>query len=245
MPKVERAPFSPVTAAKRVLRSAATGSLGTLSPDGSPFASLVTVATTYAGEPILLISKLAVHTQNLARDRRASLLLVEPGGEAGDPLAGARLTLKGEVTGPDVDPMLRQRFLAVHPEAAGYANFGDFGFYRFTIGSGHLVAGFGRIIDIPAADLRTESADAGEMIEAEPGAITHMNGDHAEAIGLYATRLLKLPAGAWRMTGADPEGIDITDGARRARLPFPERVTTAGRLRVVLADLAKAARAAA
>lgn len=243
MPTAERAPFSPVVAAKRVLRSAATASLGTLSADGGPFASLVTVATSHAGEPILLISRLAVHTQNLARDPRASLLLVEPGGEAGDPLAGARLTLNGRIGPPDADPLLRQRFLAVHPAAAGYASFADFAFYRFTVASGHLVAGFGRIVDLAAADILTDVAGADEMIATEPSAVEHMNVDHAEAIGLYATRLLGLSGTGWRMTGGDPEGIDITNGVRRARLVFPERVTTASRLRVVLADLSKQARA--
>ncbi len=236
--------FSPVAAAKRVLRSAATASLGTLSPDGSPFASLVTVATSHAGEPILLISRLAVHTQNLARDPRASLLLVEPGGEGGDPLAGARLTLKGQVSPPDADPLLRARFLAVHPEAAGYAGFPDFAFYRFAVASGHLVAGFGRIVDLTPKQMLTDLADADEMLAAEPSAIAHMNDDHGEAIALYATRLLGLSGDGWRMTGADPEGIDIANDKRRARVVFPERVTTAGRLRVVLADLAKQARAA-
>src|SRR5262245_36965544 len=123
--------FSAPVAARRVLRTASVASLATLSRDGSPFASLVTVANTYAGEPILLISKLAVHTHNLARDERASLLLVEPGGEAGDPLAGARLSLVGRVGRKDADPMLRSRFLARHPEGAGYADFPDFGFHRF------------------------------------------------------------------------------------------------------------------
>src|SRR3954470_13168184 len=90
-------PFSPTAAAKRVLRTARTAALGTLNADGAPFASLVTVGTAHNGEPILLISRLAVHTQNLAGDARASLLLVEPGGEGGDPLAGARLTVTGRV----------------------------------------------------------------------------------------------------------------------------------------------------
>src|SRR3954463_16129473 len=103
--------FSPVVAAKRVLRTAGTAALGTLSADGAPFSSLVTVGTAHDGEPILLISRLAVHTQNLARDPRASLLLVEPGGEAGDPLAGARVTLTGRVGEASTDATLRRRFL--------------------------------------------------------------------------------------------------------------------------------------
>jgi heme iron utilization protein len=234
--------FSPVATAKRVLRSATTASLATLAADGTPFASLVTLATTPAGEPILLISRLAVHTRNLSRDERASLLLVEPGGERGDPLAGARLTVQGRVGAPDGDPLLRRRFLARHPEAAGYAGFADFSFRRFTVTGSHLVAGFGRIVDVRTSELLTDDREAGDLIAAEESAIAHMNRDHADALALYATRLLRLPDGDWRMTGADPEGIDLTDGTRSARLAFDEPVTTAGRLRVVLADLARFAR---
>jgi putative heme iron utilization protein len=247
MAKVERDPetFSPVAAARRVLRTAATAALATLSPDGSPFTSLVTVATTPAGEPILLISRLAVHTQNLARDRRAALLLVERGGEGGDPLAGARLTVKGTVGAPDADPILRRRFLARHPEAAGYAGFADFSFHRVAVEGGHLVAGFGRIVALSRPELLVDCAGATELIETEESAIAHMNGDHAEAVGLYATRLLHLAPGDWRMTGADPDGIDLTDGKQAARLPFPQPVTSASGLRAVLADLARQARASA
>jgi putative heme iron utilization protein len=233
--------FSPTKAARRVLRLAATGALATLDAKGAPFASLVTVATTPAGEPILLLSKLAVHTQNLARSELASLLLVAPGGEGGDPLAGARLTLTGSVGRYD-DPTLRRRFLARHEEAAGYADFADFAFYRFAVAGGHLVAGFGRIVDLKPDDILTDVSAAGELIAAEASAIEHMNKDHGEALSLYATKLLGMPAGDWRMTGADPDGIDLRAGATRARLDFGERVTTAAGLRQTLADLAKDAR---
>ena len=236
------AAFSPIRAARRVLRLAATGALATLDPKGAPFASLVTVATTPAGEPILLLSTLAAHTRNLARDQKASLLLVGPGGEAGDPLAGARLTLSGHVTMGEEDPMLRRRFLARHEEAAGYADFADFGFHRFAIAGGHLVAGFGRIVDRKADDILTDCSAAGDLIAAEERAIDHMNRDHGATLSLCVTRLLAMPAGDWRMTGADPDGIDLRAGPLRARLEFPEKVTTAAVLRGVLADLANEAR---
>jgi heme iron utilization protein len=238
------APFDAAATARSVLRTASTGALGTLGADGAPFASLVTVATTPAGEPILLISGLAVHTQNLDGDARASLLLVAPGGEAGDPLAGARLSLAGTVGGPDTDPMLKRRFLAAHPEASGYAEFNDFSFRRFAIDSGHLVAGFGRIVDLSRAELLTDLTDAEALLAAEEGAVTHMNEDHADALALYATKLLGLPDGDWRTTGLDPEGIDLAAGSLRARLDFPDRVTSGG-LRAVLVQLAKDARAKA
>ncbi len=104
------------------------------------------MATTPAGEPILLLSASPCTRRTSLPIAAASLLLVAPGGEGGDPLAGARLTLTGRVAGPDNDPALRRRFLARHEEAAGYADFADFGFYRFAVEGGHLVAGFGRIV---------------------------------------------------------------------------------------------------
>lgn len=238
----EDAAFSPGDAARRVLRLAATAALATLDAGGAPFASLVTVATTAAGEPILLLSDLAVHTRNLARDRRASLLLVAPGGEGGDPLAGARLTLTGRAA-PDADPDLRRRFLARHEEAAGYADFRDFAFYRLSVEGGHLVAGFGRIVGLSRKEMLTDCAGAEDLLAAEAGAVAHMNDDHAEAIRLYAVRLLGAPDGAWRMTGADPDGIDLRAGALRARLAFPAPARTPGALRRMLAELADEARA--
>ncbi len=235
-------PFSAVTSARQVLRLAATGSLATLAGDGSPFASLVTVATSAAGEPMLLLSGLAVHTRNLMRDGRASLLLVAPGGEAGDPLAGARLTVSGTVA-QDADPALRRRFLARHEEAAGYADFGDFAFYRLSVAAAHLVAGFGRIHGLTAAELLTDCSDCGRLIDAEDGAVAHMNEDHADALALYATRLLGMTAGDWRATGCDPDGLDLRAGPLRARLTFPAKARSAKDLRTMLVELAGKARA--
>lgn len=241
----EQQAFSAPKAARRVLRLAVTGALATLRPgDGAPFTSLVTVATDPAGDPILLLSNLAVHTKNLAADGRASLLLVAPGGEGGDPLAGARLTLTGRVGPRDADPELRRRFLARHAVSAGYADFADFGFYRFAIEGGHLVAGFGRIVSLAPAELLTPLDDAAELVAAEEGAIAHMTADHAEAVTLYATRLLGQQEGDWRITGIDPEGADLRAGSHVARLEFPERITGPGALRSTLANLSKEARAA-
>ena len=235
------APFSATRAARRVLRLAATGSLATLTETGAPFASLVTVATTAEGEPILLLSTLAAHTRNLQRDPRASLLLVGPGGETGDPLAGARLTLLGGVA-PDRGAATRRRFLARHPEASGYADFADFAFYRLTIAGAHLVAGFGRIVDLARDEVLTDCSAAKDLLAAEESAVDHMNADHAEAVRLYATRLLGEPDADWRITGIDPSGADLGAGPLRARLDFIKPVTTAAALRHRLAQFALQAR---
>jgi putative heme iron utilization protein len=226
-----------------VLRSAATASLGTLDGDGAPFTSLVTVATTPEGAPLMLLSDLALHTRNLRRDPRASLLLVGPGGEGGDPLAGARLTLSGRVVRDD-DAGHRRRFIARHAEAAGYASFADFALYRLDMSGAHLVAGFGRIVGLGPDDVLTDIAALAALAEAEAGAVEHMNADHRDALRLYATALLGLPDGDWIATGADADGLDLRAGGLRGRLPFPERLATPGDLRRVLVDLAKAAREA-
>lgn len=238
---MSEASFDPVAAARHVLRIAATGSLGTLDEEGAPFTSLVTVATAPSGAPLMLLSDLALHTRNLKRDPRASLLLVAPGGEGGDPLAGARLTLSGTVA-RDEDGNDRRRFVARHEEAAGYAGFADFALYRLDLTRAHLVGGFGRIVALAPADLLADMSGAGQLVAAEAGAVEHMNDDHRDALRLYATVLLGLPDGAWAATGADPDGLDLRAGALRGRLPFPERVATAADLRRVLVELAKAAR---
>lgn len=149
--------FDASATARSILTGTATATLASLGDAGAPFASFVTVAPDATGRPLLLLSQLAVHTRNVERDPRASLLLVAPGGEGGDPLAGARLTLEGRIVKLDRDSAeareARAFFLARHPEAEGYAGFSDFAFYRLDIGGGHLVAGFGRIVSLSPDEL--------------------------------------------------------------------------------------------
>jgi putative heme iron utilization protein len=138
--------------ARATLAATGTGSLGTLGADGAPFVSLALFAQDDNRDIIMLISRLAVHTQNLTRDPRASLLAVAPGGETGDPLAGARLTVLGHAD-REVSEAARHLYLARHPDGERYAAFADFGFWRLKIASAHLVAGFGRIVDFTRDDL--------------------------------------------------------------------------------------------
>lgn len=232
--------FKPIQAAKRLMREATKGALATLATDGAPYVSLVTLATDVDGAPVLLLSRLARHTENLLRDARASLLL-ESGGE-GDPLQGARISLSGMVTQTE-DAEARRRFLARHSAAAAYAQFSDFGFWRMQLEAAHLVAGFGRIIDLDGAELLTSLDGAAPLLAAEESAVAHMNADHRDAIALYATRLLGDVAGDWRVVSLDPEGCDLMSGTRVRRLEFPVRVTDASGLRKTLAEFAQAARA--
>lgn len=141
--------------AREIIEAAGAGSLGTLTDEGNPFVSLVTVAATTPTKIVMLLSGLAKHTKNLDRRGDCSLLLVEPGGESGDPLAGARLTVSGTAKRLDrsEDEDARRVFLEKHPSASMYADFGDFAFFQIDVTEVHLVAGFGRIETIPARDL--------------------------------------------------------------------------------------------
>jgi putative heme iron utilization protein len=235
--------FDAKLAAKTLVREGRSGALATLmAGSGDPYCSLVNVATTAAGAPILLISQLAVHTKNILADRRVSLMLDER--KPGDPLEGARVMLMGTAAVTE-DPEARRRYLVRHPDAEMYAGFKDFAFYEITLKGAHLVAGFGRIVDIAAVDLLTDVGGAEALLAAEPDAIAHMNADHADACRLYATRLLGAPDGDWRCVGCDPEGLDLQLDRSARRLAFPQRVGSPGALRQVLKQLADEARAAA
>src|SRR4029078_5607576 len=182
-----KAPFDPKAAAKKLLREARSGALATLMTDsGDPYCSLVNVATAADGSPLLLISKLAVHTKNILADARVSLMLGER--KEGDPLQGARVMLMGRAERTDNEDD-RRRYLAYQPEAEMFAGFGDFGFYRIGLSRAHLVAGFGRIVDLAAKDVLTDVSGADALLAAEPDVIAHMNADHRDTMRLYATRL--------------------------------------------------------
>jgi len=234
--------FDPKLAAKKLLREGRSGALATLTPPaGDPYCSLVNVATAADGAPLLLISRLAVHTKNILADPRVSLMLDER--KEGDPLQGARVMLMGTAAATD-DAEARRRYLARQPEAEMFAGFADFAFYRMELKAAHLVAGFGRIVDLKPQDVLTDTADAAELVAAEPGILAHMNDDHADAVRLYATKLLGAPDGEWRCVGCDPEGLELQHGRTALRLPFRQRVRSTGVLRQVLKQMADEARTA-
>jgi putative heme iron utilization protein len=238
------ADFVPARLARSLLRRSRQGALATLmTGSGDPYCSLVNVASFADGSPILLISRLAIHTKNILDDSRVSLMLDERA--AGDPLEGARIMLAGkaeEASGDDV-AVLRRRYLNVHPSAEAFVDFKDFSFFRIRPAGLHLVAGFGRIIDLKPGQFMTDISDAAALQEAEQGAVEHMNADHRDAMNLYATKLLGAEAADWRCTGCDPDGMDMQAGPNALRLDFPERVTSAAGLRKMLVRLAAEARA--
>jgi hypothetical protein len=205
-----------------------------------PYASLVLVAADYDASPLLLISTLAEHTKNLARDPRASLLFDGTQG-LDDPLTGARVTVLGELHA-DTDPSRLRRFVARHASAALYSDFKDFALYRMAVARAHLVAGFGRIHWVESSALLDNQSDTSWLREAEPGILDHMNRDHAATIDLYAERLLGLSGSGWQMTGVDREGADLRRGGAVARLDFPSPLGDLDAVRQSFVALAQSAK---
>src|SRR5579864_8680661 len=100
--------FDPAKAVRSLLRRSRQGALATLmAGSGDPYCSLVNVASHPDGSPILLISRLAIHTKNLLADARVSLMLDER--VEGDPLEGSRIMLSGHAEEVTSDRDLMRR----------------------------------------------------------------------------------------------------------------------------------------
>ena len=242
--------------ARGLVRGAATASLATLVAldtakaragisAGWPYASLVLVATDHDGAPLLLLSSLAEHTRALAEDSRCTLLFDGTRGHE-DPLTGARLSLLGRAE-RSTDPGHKARFLARHRAARQYADFGDFSMFVVRSESAHLVAGFGQIAWLEPTALVPGGATGvpqgeGDLREAEPRIVAHMNADHADALDSCAAHLLGLAGAGWEMIGIDPEGFDLWGAGQIARLAFESPVFSAADARRALVDLASKAR---
>lgn len=227
---------------RQLMRSCRSASLSTALVNGKgwPYASLITVAMDADASPIMLFSTLADHTRNLEADNRASLLF-EQASNHSNPQRGPRVTVLGKIRPTSKDEHAGL-FLDKHPEARIYAGFGDFQFFRMSIDRAHWVGGFakaqwlsGRFVTGDAKAAKAIAASAQSIVE-------HMNSDHADAVELYATKLLGRKGGGWRMTAVDPEGADLNLGHRWARLPFTQTAHDAGQVRDFLVEMAKRAR---
>jgi putative heme iron utilization protein len=215
---------TPGEAARTIMRQALKATLATLETStGHPYASLVTIATDVDGTPLFLISKLALHTRNIAADGRASLLF-DGTSATGDPLAGGRVTVMGRAA-PTQRATARARFLDRHPPARGYADFADFAFFELAVERAHFIGGFGRIVGLAATDILIDTADASALLAGHADIVEHMNDDHTAAVELYATELAGAAGGPWRLAGLDPEGFDLVCDGKACRIAFANRVS--------------------
>ncbi len=223
------------------------GTLATLSRKhpGHPFASIMPYALDAEGQPLVLISAMAMHTQNLEVDGRASLLVTQPGA-TGDPLASGRVTLMGRAARASAAERdaIKPVYLAAHANAVYWVDFEDFAFWRLAVDDVYFVGGFAAMGWVDAADYRAARPDP--LAEVAEGIMEHMNRDHADALLGYARFFAGEAADEAQMVSVDRLGfkLHLKNGQRRwsARIAFPREVTTAADSRAVLIEMARQAR---
>lgn len=224
-----------VTPARYLIRGTGVASLATLEAGaGSPYASMITVATETDGSPLFLISKLALHTRNIEADPRASILFTM-NGESPDPLALGRVSAMGVAERADGE-LSRTRFLARHPEAAAYIGFADFALWRLRVEKAHYVGGFGKIRTL-AGNSFIRRGDAIRTWDAEINRVLSNFNAHNRAM----LRRLAEQEGDWRLAACDPEGCELVCGGQAIRVAFPEPIEDVNIISEILLRLAAGA----
>ncbi|PHQ72313.1 MAG: hypothetical protein COB93_00730 [Sneathiella sp.] len=226
---------------RSLLRRATTAALGTIMPETTaPYCSLVIVATDPISRPLLLLSDLAVHSRNIAATSDVSLLISSTA-ENTDPLTEPRVTMQGRIV-RNKDKTAAQRYLRRYPSAREFAGFSDFHFYQFEPTRAHLVAGFGQINWLEAADFLLPPHFFGSD-EVELDIIDHMNRDHRSAVQEIAAMSPNgQPREGWDVIAIDPEGMDLRAGWQYKRILFRAAVSTPDEVRAQLVQLLRGAR---
>jgi heme iron utilization protein len=225
------------------LHSIATLSTVSRKRAGYPFGSLMPYALDDAGRPLFLISSMAMHTQNLKADARASLFV----GEAadGDPLGAARATLVGDVAPVSQAEVgaARASYLARHENSRSWVDFEDFSFYRLQPADVYYVGGFGVMGWVAAAEY--EAAQPDPLAESAAGILAHMNHDHVRAMIVLAQRYAGIEAQEAAMTAADRLGfflkLKTAGGMKGVRINYPYEVRSAQETRKALVEMVRAA----
>lgn len=225
---------------RRLLRRASTASLATsMAADDQPYASLVLMATDPAGQPLLLLSDLAVHSKNIAKNPHVSLLIAEEAGNR-DPLTLSRASIEGVLDIVEDDGP-KARYLRRFPSARGFADFPDFKLYRMNVSRAHLVAGFGDIHWLDGEEILIDPGFLASNV-AETDIIEHMNTDHSDAVQELVAAATGNPADGWEISGIDVEGMDLRQGWQYERILFPASVANADAARKGIIQLLQNAR---
>lgn len=211
--------------ARTLLYVGGIGSLSTQSrkQPGFPFGSVMPYAVDASGRPIFLISSMAMHTQNLQGDSRASLLVTQPD-ESGDPLGASRVTMMGNVAKvpqPEI-AAVRELYLQHYENSKYWVDFEDFSFYRMEIVDLYYVGGFGVMGWVQAPEYTQAQPDP--LAGTAAAIIAHMNRDHREALVLLVRAFAGMESHEAAMTAVD-------------RLGFHLRVKTAEGMKVAASPL--------
>ncbi|HEY7697479.1 MAG TPA: DUF2470 domain-containing protein [Vicinamibacteria bacterium] len=217
------------------------GALSTLSrrhPDW-PFGSVMPYGLDERGNPSFLISTMAIHTQNLLADPRASLLVTAEDA-AEDPLGAGRVTLMGRVAKTNRADV-RESYLARHPNASYWVDFKDFAFFQMDVVDLYFVGGFGVMGWVDPGEYASAAPDP--LADASRGILDHMNEDHVDAMLLLARGLGGVEGTDARMTAVDRLGfhlrVETGEGMRGLRIPFSREARSPEETREILVDMVR------
>jgi hypothetical protein len=233
--------------ARTLLHIGRIGSLSTLSrkQPGFPFGSVMPYGLDTAGRPIFLISTMAMHTQNLQSDPRASLLVTQPDA-SGDPLGASRVTLMGNVQTipkPEI-ANARTLYLERYANSKYWVDFEDFSFYRMDVIDVYYVGGFGVMGWTKASDYDQSQPDP--LADSASAIIEHMNRDHKDALVLLARVFADIESKEAAMTAVDRLGFHVrlktAEGVKGVRIAFLREVKSSTEAREVLVEMVQQAR---
>jgi putative heme iron utilization protein len=221
-----------------------TGSLSTHSRKfaGFPFGSVMPYATDDLGRPVLFVSSMAMHTQNLHQDARASLLIAQPD-SSGDPLGAARVTLLGTAAeAPAAE--VRDLYLSRHENAKYWQEYSDFTYRRLEVSSVYFIGGFGVMGWVTAEEYAGARPDP--LAETAQEIIRHMNADHLDALLLIARGVAGEGVAEAFMTAVDRLGFHLRlktiGGVQGRRVAFPREVRSKDEARAILVEMVREAR---
>jgi len=198
-------------------------------------------AADHLGRPVFFISSMAMHTQNLQQDARASLLITQPD-VSGDPLGAARLTLIGPTHVAPGDEV-RELYLSRYENARYWQDYTDFAYYRLDVEGVYFIGGFGVMGWVPAEEYAIAAPDP--LAALAPGIIRHMNADHGDALRRIAGHDTGEMSDEASMTAVDRLGFYVRlktgDRVHSRRIAFPREVTDSNQARTVLIEMVRAA----
>src|SRR5215470_5392483 len=134
-------------AARQLFLQQSFGVLSTISLDvpGYPFGSITPYCADRQCRPVIYISRIAQHTQNILADSRVSLTVLE-NADSGDVQARGRLTCIANARPLSNDEEdVSERYFRYVPQARNYAGTHDFEFFRLELVRVRFIGGFGRI----------------------------------------------------------------------------------------------------
>lgn len=221
------------------------GALAVVEADGIyPYCAATEFLCEESGELLFFFSDLASHTRALQKHPEGSLCVTSGLAEQ-DPLIYPRATFTGSFARVATTEELKARWLEAFPGSRAYIEFSDFHFYRLHVERVRYIAGFGRMDWIPGARYREAGVDP--LWQMAPGAIAHMNQDHADSLVDMARHFAGIGAARTvTMTHLDHLGFDILardgDASQTARIAFPSAVTDPAEVRGAIVALARQAR---